>query len=248
MMSAELDRRKSQTVDVSLDDLPTLQLEDIAEESESALVARGAAYAKEYAEIQGKATTLLKNIAVTQVALRVKYDDMAGRSGPYRAVISAMYDDLRMPEERVVQMQATIRYHVGNIIRRHMTPRELEAAGLRPETPIERQRDDRAAKALVIQAYRASAAVEESTPPPSRSRKKAADAESDQPAGHVVKATADHLRLAEVALNMLGKFDRNVIKTHMTGGQRAKLDKELRDMERKIAGLRKLTQKPSSKG
>lgn len=245
-MSAELDRPKRHAVDVSLDNLPTLQLEDVADESEGTLVARGAAYAKEYAVVQGKATTLLKNLAVTQVALRVKYADMRGQSGAYRAVVADMYAGLGLPEERVDQMQATVRYHIGNIIRRHMTPRELEEAGLRPETPIERQRDERAARAIVLQAHKVTRAVEESTPLP-RSRKKAADEENAQPVGHVVKATADHLRLAEVALNMLGKFDRNVIKTHMTDGQRAKLDKELRDMERKIASLRKLTQKPSSK-
>ncbi|WP_256123224.1 hypothetical protein [Streptomyces sp. EN16] len=232
---------------MSLDDLPTLQLDDIRQESEGALVARGAAYAKEYAAIQGKATTLLKNLAITQVALRIKYDDMRGQSGAYRAVVADMYAGLGLPEERVDQMQATVRYHIGNLIRRHMTPRELEAAGLRKDTPIERQRDERAARAIVLQAHKATVAVEESTPPP-RSRKNAADEEGTEPAGHVVKATADHLRLAEVALNMLGKFDRNVIKTHMTDGQRAKLDRELRQMEREILRLRKLTQKPISKG
>ncbi|MGW6638477.1 hypothetical protein [Streptomyces cyaneofuscatus] len=246
-MNAELSRQPRHAVDVSLDDLPTLQLEDIAEESEGTLVARGAAYAKEYAAVQGKATTLLKNLAVTQVALRVKYDDMRGQSGAYRSIVADMYAGLGLPEERVTQMQATVRYHIGNIIRRHMTPRELEAAGLRPDAPIERQRDDRAARAVILQAHKATSAVEESTPPP-RTREEAADEESEQPASHVVKATADHLRLADVTLNMLGKFDRTVIKTHMTDGQRAKLDKELRDMERKIASLRKLTQKPSSKG
>ncbi|MFJ6237950.1 hypothetical protein ACIQH0_28170 [Streptomyces griseus] len=245
-MSAELDRPKAHAVDVSLDDLPTLQLDDIKQEAEATLVARGQAYAKEYAVVQGKATTLLRNLAVTQVALRVKYNDMRGQSGPYRAVVADMYAGLGLPEERVTQMQATVRYHIGNIIRRHMTTRELEAAGLRPETPIERQRDERAARALVLEAHKATKAVEESTPPP-RSRKKAADEESNGSTGHAVKATSDHLRLAEVALNILGKFDRSVIKTHMTDGQRAKLDTELRDMERKIASLRKLTQKPSSK-
>ncbi|MEV7250225.1 hypothetical protein [Streptomyces cyaneofuscatus] len=246
-MNAELSRQPRHAVDVSLDDLPTLQLEDIAEESEGQLVARGQAYAKEYAVVRGKAATLLKNLAITQVALRVKYDDMRGQTGPYRAVVGDMYAGLGLPEDEVDKMQAAVRYHVGNIIRRHMTPRELEAAGLRKDTPIERQRDERAARALAVQAHRATTAVEESTPP-LRSRKTSADEESEQPAGHVVKATADHLRLADVTLNMLGKFDRTVIKTHMTDGQRAKLDKELRDMERKIASLRKLTQKPSSKG
>jgi hypothetical protein len=54
--------------------------------------------------------------------------------------------------------------------------------------------------------------------------------------------------LAVVAKDILGQLDRNVIKRHMTDGQRAALDVELAAIERKLASLRKLTQKTSSRG
>lgn len=241
MTSSELDRPGTRRVAVDLDDLPTLQLEDIAQESESTLVARGQAYAKEYAAVQGKATTLLKNLAVTQVALRIKLDDLRGSSGEYRSIVSEMYRSMNLDPERVTAMQAAVRWHVGNVLRRHMTPRQLEAHNLLPTAPVERLQDNRALNASLIKAAKVSSAVDASTPKPAK-RSAGEAAEPGQP----VKATSDHLRLAEVAKDILGKLDRTVIKRHMTDGQRSKLDAELAAMERKIATLRKLTQKPSS--
>ncbi|MYY03073.1 MULTISPECIES: hypothetical protein [unclassified Streptomyces] len=219
--------------------LPTLELEDLAGETEQALVARGQAYAREYAAIQGKATALLKNLAVTQVALRVKLGDMRGTSHEYRTIVKDMYRSMGLSPERAETMQAAVRWHVSNVLRRHMTPRELEAHNLQPTSALERLQDNRKVNASIIRAARATTAVEESTPKPA---KKAAG----EPAvpGQPVKATADHLRLADVARDILGKMDRTVIKKHMTDGQRAKLDAELSAMEKKIASLRKLTQKP----
>lgn len=243
MSSDELARPAKGGV-VSLDDLPTLQVEDIADESESQLVARGAALATEYFKIEGKATTLLKNLAVTQVALRIKMDDPRGVSHEYRTTVSDMYRSLNIPPERVEKTQASVRWHIGNILRRHLTPRELEKHDLQLTSPLERNQDSRAVNAAIIKAAKVSTAVDASTP---KRAAKGATAEAEQ-AGQVVKATADHLRLVEVAKDILGKLDSTVIKRHMTDGQRAKLDRELAAMERKIASLRKLTQKPSSKG
>ncbi|KDQ65747.1 hypothetical protein [Streptomyces sp. NTK 937] len=243
-MSSELARPDKGTV-AHGDDIPTLELDDISNESAASLVARGAAYAREYESIQGKATTLLKNLAVTQVALRIKYDDMRGRSGQYRSVVAGMYRGMNIPEDRLQDMQAAVRWHIGNILRRHLTPRQLEAEGLQPTSPLERGQDKRKAVAAIVQAVRATEAVEESTPRPAkRATKNAPAVPADK--GQPVRATSDHLRLAEVAGNILDKFDRSVIKSHMTDGQRAKLDAELAAMEKKIANLRKLTQKPRS--
>lgn len=237
MSSSEIDRPGAPAVD--LDALPTLQLEDIAQESEGQLVARGVAYAKEYAQIQGKATTLLKNLAVTQVALRVKLGDMRGTSHEYRALVASMYDAMNLPPERRGTMQTAVRWHLSNILRRHMTPRELEAHNLQPTSALERLQDNRKVNASLVRAARATKAVEETTPKPA---KRAAGEPADP--GHPVKATADHLRLVDVASDILGKLDRTVIKKHMTDGQRSALDKKLVAMEKQIAALRKLTQKP----
>jgi hypothetical protein len=62
----------------------------------------------------------------------------------------------------------------------------------------------------------------------------------------VVRATADHLRLAHVAGNIVGQIDTSVVDTHMTDGQRAKLDEELAALQKAITRLRRHTKKPSS--
>ncbi|MFE7624227.1 hypothetical protein [Streptomyces sp. NPDC057509] len=240
MSSSDLARPATGEIAVDAHDaLPTLELEDLAGESEQALVARGAAYAREYAKIQGKATALLKNLAVTQVAIRIKMNDMRGTSHEYRTVVAEMYRSMGLPQDRTETMQASVRWHVSNVLRRHMTPRELEAHNLQPTSALERLQDNRKVNSAIIRAARATTAVEESTPKPA----KRALGEPAVP-GQPVKATADHLRLVDVASDILGKLDRNVIKKHMTDGQRAKLDKELAAMEKKIAALRKLTRKP----
>ncbi|QEU75837.1 hypothetical protein CP967_31190 [Streptomyces nitrosporeus] len=222
-----------------------LELDDIRNESESTLVARGAAYAREYDQIQGKSTLLLKNLAITQIALRLRYDDVAGRSGPYRATVASMYSGLGVPADRITQTQASVRWHINNLLRRYLTPRELEKYDLQPTSLLERQQDARQLNSAIVKASKAASAVEESTPKPA---KKAAKGTAPEPAspGQPVKATSDHLRLAEVAKDIVGKMDRTVITKHMTDGQRAKLDKELAALERKIASLRKLTHKPRS--
>ncbi|MGP3750880.1 hypothetical protein [Streptomyces sp. IBSNAI001] len=252
MSSSELAKPDAADVDtdaadVDTDAVTTLQLEEIAQESEPALVARGAALARRYFEIEGEATTLLKNLAVTQVALRIKLGDPRGSSHEYRVIVNDMYRSLGVSEDRITKMQGSVRWHVGNLLRRHMTPRELEKYDLQPASPLERLQDSRKATAAIVKAARVSSDVAASTPRPAKRAKGDAPAvPADE--GKPVRATADHLRLAEVARDIVGKLDRNVIKSHMTDGQRAKLDAELATMERKIASLRKLTQKPRSKG
>ncbi|MFD4234294.1 hypothetical protein [Streptomyces sp. NPDC058542] len=231
-------------VPVDADTLPTLELDDLAQEGEAALVARGAAYAAEYGRIQGVATTLTKNLAVVVVALRVQHNDMRGSSHEYRQVVADMYRQTGMPPERLAALRDAVRWHVGNVLRRHMTPRELEANNLQPTSPLERLQDSRKTNSAIIKAAKASQAVTESKPKPSR--RKAAD---DEPStGTEIKATADNLRLASVVVDILGQLDKGVITKHMTPGQRAALDADLAKMERRIASLRTVTKKPRSKG
>ncbi|MFJ3588592.1 hypothetical protein ACIQUY_04790 [Streptomyces sp. NPDC090231] len=241
MSSSELDRPERRGVDVSIDDLPTLQMDDIAGESEELLQARGAAYAREYARVEGTATTLLRNLATVIVAIRVKHDDMRGSSNGYRQVVAAMYRDAGIPPDSAARVQGAVRWHISTALRRYMTPRELEKHNLQPTSALERLQDARAVDSIIVKASKTMSAVDKSTP-----KRAAKKGDAPEEAGQPVRATADHLRLAQVAKNILDKFDRNVIKRDMTDGQRAALDKELVAMERKLASLRKLTQKPRS--
>jgi hypothetical protein len=216
---------------VDINTVPTLQLEEIARESEAALLARGVAYAKEYATIAHKSTVLAANLAVVSVALRVKHQDMLGRSGPYRQAISSIYRDAGIAHNN--PLPGTVRWHVGNLLRRHMTPRELENHGLLPTAPLERQQDDRKAKAAIVVASRAS----------DEAARSAERVDGETP----VKATADQLKLGRVALNLVGQLSPEVIDGAMTDGQRAKLDEALAELQETIRGLRRHTRKRTSK-
>jgi hypothetical protein len=237
---------------VDVEGLPTLRLEDIQDESEQQLVARGAAYAREYAAIEDKPTILAMNIATVLLALRRQHGDWLGRTYPYRQVASEVYRLSGVKGDRLTRLQATVRYHVGNGLRRQLTPRELNALELLDTSPLERQQDIRATNSALLAAVKVSAAAEVSTPEkPSKPAKKGAKAEERVPeqggsAGMVVRATADHLRLAHVAGNIVGQIDTSVVDTHMTDGQRAKLDEELAALQKAITRLRRHTKKPSS--
>ncbi|MFF1417623.1 hypothetical protein [Streptomyces sp. NPDC058280] len=230
----------------TVDDLPTLKLNDIIDESEAELQARGAAYAREYAEIEQRPVILARNMAMVCIALRLKLQDMVGSSYEYKQTVAEFYRMSGVTGDRLERMQGTVRWHVGNTLRRHMTPRELERHGLLATSPLERQQDSRAVNAAIVQSIRASEAVRASTP--RKAPKTATGEPSQEPeqTGSPVKATADHLRLAHVAGSIVGQLDTDVIDTHMTPGQRAKLDEELAALQKAIAALRRHTRKPSS--
>ncbi|WP_008412899.1 hypothetical protein [Streptomyces sp. SM8] len=213
---------------------PVLELDDIAHESQGQLVARGTAYGREYEKVSGTATILLKNIAIVVIALRKQMDDWTGSSGEYREIVRQMYAAAGLDESA----QSSVRYHVGNILRRTLTTRELESLGLKTTSPSERQQDARAANAALIAAARASAEVA-----PKKKSKGSSSASTELAtltAGEAVKSTADHLRLAQVARNIVNQVQPDVIKSEMTPGQRDRLDEELAEAQKRIAALRRV--------
>ncbi|GAB1326957.1 hypothetical protein [Streptomyces sennicomposti] len=224
--------------------LPTLQLEDIQDETEAALVARGAAYAREYAKIEDKPTILAMNIATVLMALRRQHDDWLGRSHEYRQLAAEVYRQAGVTDkDQLTRLQAAVRYHAGNMVRRQLTTREVRSLGLLETSPLERQQDRRATDAAILVATKTSVDVAASTPrntaePSSGAQATPVPAQSAS-VGHPVKATADHLRLASVARGIVGQLDVGVIDDHMTDGQRAKLDDELADLERTVRRLRR---------
>lgn len=248
-MTRDVARRQNAEVDAltrDLPDVPTLQLEDLENETEDALVARGAAYVAEYARIADRPAMLTKNTAAVLVALRLRMDDPLGRSYEYRLRVRDVYAGT--PPDKLENIQAAVRYHVGNLLRRHLTAREVEKLELLPTSPAERYRDARAVNAAVVAASRVSTEASSSS---RKARKATPDAESaipEQRRGTPVKATADQLRLATTVATVLGQLDTDVIDEHMTDGQRAKLDAELEAMAKRITALRRHTKKARSKG
>lgn len=249
MSPKEVARKTKSAPDVvNSSTLTALELDQIEGESEATLVKRGAAYAREYAAIEDKHTILAMNIATVLIAIRKQHGDWLGRSNDYRQVAAEVYAQANIPDESRRRLQGAVRYHVGNQLRRYLTPRELKSLELLDTSPLERQQDNRATTSVLLSAVRASTEVEASTPKRAiePARGKAAPKEKVPEQGTAVKATADHLRLAHVAANILGQLDAGVIDDHMTSGQRAKLDAELAEVERVTRRLRRMLKKPSS--
>jgi hypothetical protein len=228
---------------VNVSDPRQLELDDIADEPEEMLLVRGAAYAREWARIENHPTILLRNIAVVVVALRKQYDDFLGRDGDYRKAVNEMYRRAGIDEDRI---KTAVRYHVNNALRRYLTPRELKRIGLIPESALERQQDARATNQAIINATKVVAQVEAGpartvAAKPSKSRAKGevkADVVEKASPGTRVKATADQLRLAEMAGGIVAQMRTDVMDTDMTDGQRAKLDEQLAEIAKTVRSLR----------
>jgi hypothetical protein len=249
-MSKDVARREASTVLVwdSADDLPHLQLDDLQDETEETLVVRGAAYAREISRIENATTIMYQNLAVTLVALRKRMGDFRGESYEYRQKVSELYRQAGINSDRI---KGNVRWHVGNALRRYLTPRELKRYGLHPDSPLERGQDSRATRAAIVTATRALAAAEPAKPAAKASAKAPkgevkAEAIPDVLTGSEVKATADQLRLAQVAAGILDGMSDGAIADDMTDGQRAKLDAQLAAMESRLRALRKMTKKARS--
>ncbi|MEV0444026.1 hypothetical protein AB0I84_41665 [Streptomyces spectabilis] len=221
-----------------------LDLEDILSEGEELLSARGTAFAKEYRRIEGVQTSIVKNLATVCVALRHKHDDFRGNSRAYRDAVNEMYRRAGLSGEELTRMSTRVRYHIGNALRRHLTPRELEANGLLAESPLERGQDARATNQALITALRTSADAEQSPEPAKATKRKPAkgvvnkDKVQRTLQGRELKATADSLRIAHAAQELVTQLSDESI-DNMTDGQRAKLDDELKALESRCRQLRR---------
>lgn len=247
--------RRDTAMPVSVDPatLPALEVDELVKETEELLVARAVAYGREYKRVEGVGTLLLKNLAAVAVALRKQYGDPTGKSYEYRQLMAQIYRDAGIEQD----VQGSIRYHIGNLIRRTMTPRELEREGLLATSPLERLQDSRATTAKLVQAAKALSAADTTlldgltpAPKPAKASKKSSGSKTDEaPAssGEEIKATADLLRLASVAKGIVTQLRVDVIDDHMTDGQRTALDDELALLQKQVATLRRHTRKRSSK-
>lgn len=69
--------------------------------------------------------------------------DWAGRSGEYRDCIERLYRQAGVPSDSGSNMQANLRYHVGNVLREVAPPEELTALGMAVNGPLSRLRANR---------------------------------------------------------------------------------------------------------
>ncbi|MFG2292043.1 hypothetical protein [Streptomyces sp. NPDC048603] len=237
---------------------PVLALEDVENEGVDELVARGAAYARGYLDIKNRETTMLRNIAVVLIAIRAQCTDTQGRvdwrgqSHEYRALAKDVYAQANVPPDSLSYMQSNVRYHVGNILRDVLTPAELAAYELRPDSPAEANaKASRAQRALALAAATTVPSVATSAQPAAKASKKTvtaqdeADGAPDQQPDTSGRAVATTLRLTQGAHGVISQISADVISS-MTDGQRARMDEQLAEMQTAISALRRKIRRASA--
>jgi hypothetical protein len=99
---------------------------------------------KRYMEADSSRTEALKDLARAVVKIRQATKDTdgkpdwAGRSQSYRDAIGKVYQEAGVPEDSQANIQAALRYHIGNVLRDEAPPADLKALGLKAEGPRER--------------------------------------------------------------------------------------------------------------
>lgn len=111
------------------------------------LQAHGTDLLRQYVETDAKRTEVLRNLAKVVVGIRAqtmtgdgKTPDWAGQSQAYRDVIRAMYDEAGIPTDASANVQAALRYHIGEVLREVVSPSALTKAGLTTKGPRDRAR------------------------------------------------------------------------------------------------------------
>jgi hypothetical protein len=118
-----------------------------------------------YTRLDETKTDVLKALAKVVVALRSHFRttegdvDWSGRSWDYRQTVSAMYEASGIPPDSESNIQASLRYHVGNPLREVVPAEQLESAGLLTKSPKERMTDVRAVTAAVLAVSRQVSAL-----------------------------------------------------------------------------------------
>jgi hypothetical protein len=106
-------------------------------------------------------TTLLRDLADATVSLREHYldptgnPDWAGRTGAYRAGVAEVYGRAGYSPDDAKAIQKLTRYHIANNLRDRLSADDIEALGLRAETPRQRQAELRERTAAVVAAAHA---------------------------------------------------------------------------------------------
>lgn len=107
-------------------------------------------------KLEADATDVRRALAGVIVALRRHYRtndgdvDWAGRSWEYRQAVTSMYQSAGIRPDSESKVQASLRYHVGNLLREVAPPQQLAAVGLLTNSPKERMNDVRQATNAIL--------------------------------------------------------------------------------------------------
>lgn len=176
-----------------------LRLDDLKNEDDTQLHARGVAYAAEYVRARDVAATMVKNLATVVYAVRLYRGDPRGEGWDTKQAIKAIYDSANLDEETRERLSNAVRYHVGNLQRVHLTPRELKRLGLAEKSPLERMKATRAANQSLLNGARASQPVKAKV----SGKSSALSDEGTLPDTTDVRVVANQLKLSDAALNII---------------------------------------------
>ncbi|WP_328742919.1 hypothetical protein OG436_29450 [Streptomyces caniferus] len=222
-----------------------LRLDDLKNEDDTQLHARGVAYAAEYVRARDVAATMVKNLATVVYAVRLYRGDPRGEGWDTKQAIKAIYDSANLDEETRERLSNAVRYHVGNLQRVHLTPRELKRLGLAEKSPLERMKATRAANQSLLNGARASQPVKAKV----SGKSSALSDEGTLPDTTDVRVVANQLKLSDAALNIIRRLEADtLVSDALTDGQRDRVDADLAAMQAEIASLRrKIRRRPTSK-
>lgn len=114
------------------------------------LRSEGTSLIRHWVEIEETRTEVLRRLAEVVVSIRSQFfdnegrRDWAGHSWDYRQFVSEMYAAAGVAPDSQENIQAALRYHVGNLLREVAPPDELAAVGLLPTSPRDRMATARA--------------------------------------------------------------------------------------------------------
>lgn len=105
-------------------------------------------------------TELLREVARLSVDLREHFvtpsgePDWTARTWEYRNFLTDRYTDAGLSKDEARTIQAAVRYHVSKYVRERLAPEQVTALGLRPETSVDRSREQRDARRALLNAAR----------------------------------------------------------------------------------------------
>ena len=97
-----------------------------------------------WVQIEESKTEVLRRLATVVVGIRAQFrtedgsPDWRGKTWDYRQFIGDMYGASGVPPDSASNIQAALRYHVGNLLREVVPGEDLAAAGLKESSPRDR--------------------------------------------------------------------------------------------------------------
>lgn len=117
---------------------------------------------KKYAKSDpSQRTAILRDLAETLVEARAHFTrpdgstDWKGRSYAYRTFVRDIYDRANIDRDESVSIQASTRYHIGEVLRETLSEDDLVEYGLQAPSPKVRARDRRATRTATLSALTA---------------------------------------------------------------------------------------------